>query len=152
MVARTGVAMGVIDAAVHTLIGRKIVGGPDATVTWKLHPPTLAALGIGTKLSVPARFGVPAMKALARGKRLRGTAADPFGRTEVRRTERRILGELEAAIDRLTRSLAADPTPERLAAATELVSLARSVRGYEHLKVERAATFSRELAAGLRSF
>ena len=29
VVARTGVAMGVIDAAVHTLIGRKIVGGPD---------------------------------------------------------------------------------------------------------------------------
>ena len=27
-VARAGVAMGVIDAAVHTLIGRKIVGGP----------------------------------------------------------------------------------------------------------------------------
>ena len=29
VVARTGVAMGVIDAAVHTLIGRKIMGGPD---------------------------------------------------------------------------------------------------------------------------
>jgi glutathione S-transferase len=28
-VARAGIGMGVIDAAVHTLIGRKIVGGPD---------------------------------------------------------------------------------------------------------------------------
>ena len=130
----------------------EIVGGPDATVTWKLHPPTLAALGMGTKLSVPARMVAPAMKALARGRRLRGTPVDPFGRTEVRRTERRILADLEAAIDQLTRSLAADPTPERLAAATELVSLARSVRGYERLKLDRAATFSRELAAGLAAF
>ena len=31
----------------------------------------------------------PAMKALARGRRLRGTPVDPFGRTEVRRTEAR---------------------------------------------------------------
>lgn len=52
----------------------------------------------------------------------------------------------------LTRSLAADPTPERLGAAVELVGLARSVRGYERLKLDRAATFSRELAAGLAAF
>ena len=103
-------------------------------------------------VSVPARMVAPAMKALARGRRLRGTPVDPFGRTEVRRTERRILADLEAAIDQLTRSLAADPTPERLGAAVELVGLARSVRGYERLKLDRAATFSRELAAGLAAF
>ncbi len=32
---------------------------------------------------------------LAKLKRLRGTAFDPFGRTEERRTERRLIGEYE---------------------------------------------------------
>lgn len=128
------------------------VGGDDAKVTWKLHPPTLAALGMKSKLGVSAAVGAPVMRALAAGKRLRGTRMDPFGRTEVRRTERRILAEYEAALGRVVRGLRADPTPERLAAAVAIAALPDRVRGYERLKLERAAAFSRRLATALEEF
>ena len=42
-------------------------------------------------------------------KRVRGTALDPFGRTEVRRTERRLVTEYLALVDRLLPGLAGDP-------------------------------------------
>ncbi|MFW2383528.1 MAG: indolepyruvate ferredoxin oxidoreductase family protein, partial [Acidimicrobiales bacterium] len=71
------------------------VGGPDAAVTWKLHPPMLKALGMDTKFGVPAKVGMPAMKALAKGKRVRGTKLDPFGRAEVRVVERAMVDEFE---------------------------------------------------------
>ncbi|MFN8051176.1 MAG: indolepyruvate ferredoxin oxidoreductase family protein [Acidimicrobiales bacterium] len=124
------------------------VGGPGATVTWRLHPPTLAALGMGRKIAIPAAVGRPVMATLARGKRLRGTAADPFGRTEVRRTERRILAELEHALD----TVAAGLTAERYEEAVRIAELARAVRGYERLKLERAETFTRELRQALASY
>jgi indolepyruvate ferredoxin oxidoreductase len=47
------------------------------------------------------RFGpwmFPLLKVLARGKALRGTAFDPFGRTEERKLERRLIAEYEARV------------------------------------------------------
>ncbi len=51
------------------------VGGVDPTVSWRLHPPMLKALGMDSKIELPTKVGRPAMKALARGKHLRGTAS-----------------------------------------------------------------------------
>jgi indolepyruvate ferredoxin oxidoreductase len=121
------------------------VGGPDAKVSWRLHPPTLSALGMAQKIAIPQTAGRPMMRALAASKRLRGTKLDPFGRTEVRRTEREILDRFERALDRVTSVVDAD----HLEAAIALAELPRAVRGYERLKLERAATFVRELDAAL---
>jgi len=124
------------------------IGGANAKVAWKLHPPMLAALGYDKKIAIPDGVGAPLMKALAAGRRLRGTAADPFGRTEVRRTERRILAEFEQAIDTIVAHL----RPGQVPAAIAIAELPRSVRGYERLKLERAHAFSAALAEALVAF
>ena len=46
-----------------------------------------------------------AFRLLARLKRLRGTAFDPFGRTAERRIERRLLVEYEAMLDEVLHGL-----------------------------------------------
>ncbi len=110
------------------------VGGPGAKVVWKLHPPLLRALGMNTKLGIDQRVGRPVMAALARGKRLRGTALDPFGRTELRRVERALIEEYRSTLGRL----AADLSAETIDRATDVAGAAMEVRGYEDLKLERA--------------
>ncbi len=120
------------------------VGGPNATVTWKLHPPMLKALGMDTKFGVPAKAGMPAMKALAKGKRLRGTKLDPFGRAEVRVVERAMVDEFETAM-----TLTLDRAGAGKISVDDAVAVAQlpmDVRGYEDLKLERAAAFRQKLS------
>lgn len=121
------------------------VGGPGAKVAWKLHPPMLKALGMEDKITIPIEVGRPLMKALAKGKRLRGTALDPFGRAEVRRVERAMIDEYLSALDAVNASLSA----QNHAAAVDLATAAMAVRGYEELKLERAAVFRDRLRRGL---
>ena len=123
------------------------VGGPDTEVTYHLHPPMLRALGMTRKLRL-GRSGAPAFAALRAMKRLRGTAADPFGRDEVRRVERAMIPEFEAAIDALVAGLTAD----RLAEAVGIAELPDQVRGYESLKRTRAAAYRAELATRLTAY
>jgi indolepyruvate ferredoxin oxidoreductase len=61
---------------------------------------------------------------------LRGTALDPFGRSEERRTERALIGEYRAAIDELLAGLSA----ERLPLALEIARVPEEIRGYGHVK------------------
>ena len=110
------------------------IGGPGARVTWKLHPPLLRALGMDSKIAVDQRLGRPIMTLLARGKRFRGTAMDPFGRTRLRRVERALVDEYRSTLERL----ADDLSEETIDAATEVAQAAMDVRGYEELKLERA--------------
>jgi indolepyruvate ferredoxin oxidoreductase len=69
-------------------------------------------------------------KTLSRLKFLRGTALDPFGRSEERQAERRLIGEYEAMVDDLLKSLA----PETLGTAVALASLPDKLRGFGHVK------------------
>jgi indolepyruvate ferredoxin oxidoreductase len=124
--------------------GYEAVGGPGTKVTWRLHPPMLRALGMKEKMRLGPR-SKPMLAALARSKRLRGTVADPFRWAEVRRVERAMIPEYEQAIRRVAERL----TPANLSAAVELASLPDHVRGYEHLKLTRAATYRSELAEHL---
>ena len=71
------------------------------------------------------------MKLLAKGRYLRGTVWDPFGRTEVRRLEQALVREYTGAIRRLLEGL----TVENLGAAAMTASAAMNVKGYEALKV-----------------
>ena len=74
--------------------GRANVTGPNTTVAWKLHPPVLRAMGMKRKISV-GEWAEPGIRLLAKGKRLRGTRFDPFGRAEVRRIERSYPASIE---------------------------------------------------------
>ncbi len=122
--------------------------GATPEVTYLLHPPMLRAMGIDRKLRLQ-RSAVPALRALRRGKRLRGTLADPFRWAEVRRVERAMIPEYIAAVDRLSARLQADPTTATLTAVTEIAALPDAVRGYEDLKLRRAAAYRSELARRL---
>lgn len=116
-------------------------------IAWKLHPPILRALGLRRKISI-GLWARPLVRVLAAARFLRGSALDPFGWAEVRRLERALPGEYVEAIDRVLPRL----TPERLDAAVALAELPDRVRGYEHLKLERAVAYRRALAEALESF
>jgi indolepyruvate ferredoxin oxidoreductase len=133
------VARLLLDDAART--GYEAVGGPRTSVTYHLHPPMLRSLGLERKLKLQ-RSAVPALRALRAGKRLRGTLADPFRWAEVRRVERAMIPEYIGAITTLNRRL----TAERYDASVEIASLPGQVRGYEDLKLRRAAEYRAALA------
>jgi indolepyruvate ferredoxin oxidoreductase len=72
---------------------------------------------------------------LAKLRVLRGTALDPFGWTDERRTERRLIGEYEALLDELTGAL----TPANHEVAVELAAIPERIRGYGHVKARHLA-------------
>mgnify|MGYP001812624327 CR=1 FL=1 len=125
----------------------RAVGGSDTEVTYHLHPPALRSLGMDRKIEFK-RTASPSFEALRAMKRLRGTMADPFRWAAVRKVERAMIPEYEAAIDKLVERLSAD----RLDEATAIASLPDAVRGYEDLKLERAAAYRAELGRRLARF
>ncbi|MEG2049141.1 MAG: DUF6537 domain-containing protein, partial [Comamonas sp.] len=70
-------------------------------------------------------FGV-----LAKLKGLRGTALDPFGKTEERKTERALIAEYRACVDELLSGL----TAEKLPLAVQIARVPEDIRGYGHVK------------------
>ncbi|MEO0495696.1 MAG: DUF6537 domain-containing protein, partial [Actinomycetota bacterium] len=123
------------------------VGGKGAKASWKLHPPILKSLGMDGKIAIRTTVGSPIMKALAKGKRLRGTAMDPFGRTHMRQLERELIEVFESSIDTVIGRIAdGSMTMEQ---AMHVAELPQAVRGYEDLKLERAAIYRSALAAAL---
>ena len=119
-------------------------GGSLRSIAFHLHPPLLRALGVKRKLRFSARSR-RAFALLARGKRFRGTAADLFGRTEVRRVERELIEEYEG----LLKTLLADLSADRLSRAVEIAGLADRVRGFEELKLTRVAEYRAAVADAL---
>jgi indolepyruvate ferredoxin oxidoreductase len=127
--------------------GYEAVGGSRTKVTYHLHPPMLRAMGLDRKLRM-RRSGPIAMRTLRAMAPIRGTLVDPFRWAEVRRVERAMIPEYVAAVDRLCRGLRADNLDD----ATAIASLPDQVRGYEHLKLTRAAAYRSELAVRLAAF
>jgi indolepyruvate ferredoxin oxidoreductase len=82
---------------------------------------------------------------LATLKFLRGTAFDPFGRTEERCTERALVGEYRATVEQLIAGL----TAERLALAVEIAQLPDGIRGYGHVKAKNLAAVRERWTAAL---
>ncbi|MEV4102426.1 indolepyruvate ferredoxin oxidoreductase family protein [Nonomuraea sp. NPDC049649] len=118
--------------------------GPDAKVSVLLHPPVFRELGLKRKIRLGRTAG-PLFRGLRAARVLRGTAFDLFGRAEVRRVERQLIGEyrdlMDAALARLT--------PGNAAAVAELAALPESIRGYEDIKLARVAAYRDRAAAAL---
>ena len=109
----------------------------DLKLEFHMAPPLLSRAKNGQpprKLRLGA-WMLPAMKWLARGKALRGTAFDPFGRSEERQLERRLIDEYSARIETLLPALDAS----RLATATALAQLPLAMRGFGHVKLANIA-------------
>jgi indolepyruvate ferredoxin oxidoreductase len=123
------------------------IAGPGARVTWRLHPPALRALGMNRKISL-GRWSTPIMRALRAGRRVRGTWADPFRWANVRRVERAMIPEFIAALDLII----ANVNAHNLEEAVAIAALPDRVRGYEHLKMQRAEAYRAELARRLTAF
>jgi indolepyruvate ferredoxin oxidoreductase len=97
------------------------------------------------------RFGawmLPLFKLLARGKVLRGTALDPFGRFAERREERALIDEYRELVEELMAGL----KPDNLAAAVDCASLPDHVRGYGPVKSQAIAEFRQNKPGLLHRF
>ena len=109
-----------------------------------LHPPVLRSLGVKRKVSLGPATG-PAFRVLRAGRRLRGTPFDLFGRTAMRRTERRLVDEY--------RQLVADALdhlrPETADQVARIAALPDVIRGYESVKAAGIERFRADAVVAL---
>jgi indolepyruvate ferredoxin oxidoreductase len=130
----------------------KIDGMFEGDVKLKFHlaPPIMAKKDKQGHL-VKQEFGPWMMKAfgvLAKMKGLRGTALDPFGRTEERRMERALIGDYRRTVAALLPQL----TPENLAQAVAIASIPEDIRGFGHVKERNLAAAKRKEAELIAAF
>lgn len=105
--------------------------GHGAKVSWSLQPPALKSLGVHRKITVGPWFSV-AFAGLSSMKVVRGTKADPFGYTLMRRIERTLVEDYTGLIDSLTAHL----TAETYDAVHDALGAVAEVRGYEEVKID----------------
>ena len=111
-------------------------------LTYRLHPPLLRAFGMRKKIGLgPATH--PVLRALARGRAVRGTPLDPFGYVHVRRVERALRDHYRAMVLALAANLTAASYDTAVAAA----AAADLVRGYEDVKLGNVRRYRDALAA-----
>jgi indolepyruvate ferredoxin oxidoreductase len=123
------------DPAFHARLAEQFEGldGKPFVLNYHMAPPLIAPRDPVTGHLRKRSFGPwmgTALAWLARLKFLRGSALDPFGRTEERRTERALIGQYEVMIDELLGKLAAD----NHALALEIAAVPEHIRGYGHIK------------------
>jgi indolepyruvate ferredoxin oxidoreductase len=108
-------------------------------IHFHMAPPLLARPGPNGR---PRKMKIgpwlqPAMRLLAKARRVRGTWLDPFGHTEERRLERELARDYEAMIrDEILPALTAD----RHALAQQIARVPERIRGYGHVKLANLAT------------
>ncbi|MCZ4551481.1 indolepyruvate ferredoxin oxidoreductase family protein [Gordonia rubripertincta] len=119
-------------------VAAEVPGGHN--LTYKLHPPALKALGRKKKIGLGPRSHL-ALKVLARGRFLRGTALDPFGYAKVRRVERTLAAHYEATV----RDMAGSLSSNTHGVAVEFARAADIIRGYEDVKLRNVSAYLREL-------
>ena len=110
-------------------------------LTFKLHPPTLRALGRKKKIGLGPKSRVP-LKVLARGRVLRGTPLDLFGYAHVRRVERKLVEHYRT----LMADLASTLTESNYDRAVDAAQAAQLVRGYEGIKLGNVDKYYARLA------
>jgi indolepyruvate ferredoxin oxidoreductase len=138
-----------VDSGFFERVAQQFEG--DYRLAFHLAPPILGRRDPDTGLPRKQKFGawmIPAFRALARLKGLRGTPLDLFGYTAERRMERRLIREYEQTMERLIAKLSAD----NHAPAVALASLPEKVRGFGHIKAGNVEKMEREREALLREF
>jgi indolepyruvate ferredoxin oxidoreductase len=91
---------------------------------------------------------ISVFRILAKLRRLRGTPLDIFGRSEERRTERRLIGEYEAVLEEIISNMSG----ANHATAVELAALPLEVRGFGHVKQTNLTRAKAKQAALLTRF
>jgi indolepyruvate ferredoxin oxidoreductase len=130
---------------------REVFDG-EIKLTFHLAPPLISKEGADGR-PMKRTFGegmLRGFRLLARLKGLRGTAFDPFGRTEERRMERALIKEYEADMAEWLPKAA----PEILEPLTALAELPLQIRGFGPVKqqnVAKAAKRREEILALLRA-
>jgi indolepyruvate ferredoxin oxidoreductase len=120
--------------------------GDNLRFEFHLAPPLLARRDPATGLPRKMSFGpwlLPAFRLLAKLKFLRGTAFDPFGRTQERRTERKLIEDYQAMLDRVLDAL----TPDNHQVAVALAAIPEKIRGFGHVKQRHLAAAKADEAA-----
>jgi len=110
----------------------------DYKLVFHLAPPLLARTDPATGEPRKIRFGawmLPVFGLLKSLRGLRGTAFDPFGHTAERRTERALIREYEADVERLLSKL----TPANHPLAVQIASVPDDIRGFGHVKTRHLA-------------
>ena len=110
-----------------------------ARIIVHLAPPLFAERDPRTGTPQKRAYGpwmLTAMRLLAPLKALRGTPLDPFGRTEERLAERRLIADYESLIAELLERLTSDTH----ALATELAAVPLAIRGFGQVKARAMAT------------
>ena len=123
----------------------------DWTLEFHLAPPLLARRDPATGEPRKSRYGAWMMRVfgvLARLKGLRGTVLDPFGYTQERRRERRLIERYEQVVSSLLGGL--DHTNH--AVAVEIASLPERIRGFGHVKARSIEEAGRREAELLERF
>ena len=104
----------------------------DYTLRYHLAPPSLGSARnqaeAGKRSYGPGMLRV--FRLLARLKKLRGSALDPFGRHPERVTERALIAEYRQLIEQLLPRL----QPDTHALLVEIARVPESIRGYGHIK------------------
>ncbi len=124
----------------------------DYRIKFYLAPPIFAKRDRSGRLMKKEYGGwmLGAFKLLAKLKGLRGTAFDPFGRTEERNMERRLVEDYFAMIDQRIATL----KPVQIPLLAKLARLPETIRGYGHIKdenVKKAAAERARLEADLEN-
>lgn len=124
---------------------------PGAKIRYNLAPPIFARRDKATGELQKREFGPwigTAFRFLEKMKGLRGTGFDPFGRTEERRMERRLIDQYEVDMMEVANTL----TQANRAAAIELASLPAQIRGYGHIKEQNATKVAKLRSSVLKRF
>ena len=121
----------------------------DYRLRFHLAPPILARRDPETGELRKREYGpwmLGAFRVLARMRRLRGTRLDLFGRTEERRTERRLIEEYRETVGEIMDRLA----PANHEAAVALACVPEGIKGFGHVK-ERSVEAAKRRGARLEA-
>jgi indolepyruvate ferredoxin oxidoreductase len=116
----------------------------DYRIKFYLAPPIFAKRDKSGRLMKKEYGGwmLSAFKLLAKLKGLRGTSFDPFGRTEERKMERKLVEDYFAVIDQRIANL----KPAQIPQLSKLARLPEMIRGYGHIKDDNIAKAAAEKA------